>query len=177
MSGPESTNGLPPFEDPFDGEDVEQRIYGTVLQTREPTTASAVAERAECDPKTARKYLDWFTDLGVVTRHEGRPTTFERNDAYFEWRRIDQLATETSLEDIREQVRELSARIADYESKLEAESPEAVDAVAVSDTHKEWSIDEVYGDLADWTTALRERERYERARRQRVRTDRERASD
>jgi len=137
MSDPESMDGPPPFEDPFDGDDVEQRIYGTILQTREPTTASAVAERAECDSKTARKYLDWFTDLGIVTRHDGHPATFERNDAYFEWRRIDQLATENSLEDIRERVRELSARIADYESKFETESPEALDAVAVADAHAE----------------------------------------
>jgi predicted transcriptional regulator len=86
-----STDGPPSFEDPFSEDDVEQRIYGTILQTREPTTASAIAERAECDPKTARKYLSWFGELGIVIRHDGHPATYERNNAYFEWRRINQL--------------------------------------------------------------------------------------
>ncbi len=64
-----------PFEDVFSNDDVEQRIYGTILQTREPTTASAIADSADCDPKTARKYLSWFEDLGIVTRHDGHPAT------------------------------------------------------------------------------------------------------
>jgi len=53
----------PPLQkDAFRGDDVEQRIYGTILQTREPTTASAIADVADCDPKTARKYLGWFSE-------------------------------------------------------------------------------------------------------------------
>ena len=57
MSNTESSDGPPPFEDAFRGDDVEQRIYGTILQTREPATASVIAERVDCDPKTVRKYL------------------------------------------------------------------------------------------------------------------------
>ena len=86
-----STDGPPSFDDPFSEDDVEQRIYGTILQTREPATASAIAERAASDLKTARKYLSWFSELGIVTHHDGHPATYERNDAYFEWRRINQL--------------------------------------------------------------------------------------
>ena len=86
-----STDGPPPFDDPFSEDDVEQRIYGTILQTQEPTTASAIAERAECDSKTARKYLSWFGELGIVIRHDGHPATYKRNNAYFEWRHINQL--------------------------------------------------------------------------------------
>jgi Fic family protein len=71
MSNSESPDGPPSFEDAFRGDDVEQRIYGTILQTREPTTASAIANVADCDPKTARKYLGWFSELGIVTRHDG----------------------------------------------------------------------------------------------------------
>lgn len=166
MADPESSDGPPPFEDTFRGEDVEQRIYGTVLQTREPTTANAIAERAECDPKTARKYLEWFANLGIVTKHDGYPVTYERNDAYFEWRRVDKLASENSPEELQERVQELTSRITEYEATYSAQMPAQVDAIAVAEANDERTIDDVYSDMTDWATAREERERYERARQQ-----------
>ncbi|MEF8820037.1 MAG: sugar-specific transcriptional regulator TrmB [Haloferacaceae archaeon] len=176
MSETGPSDGPPPFEDAFGGDDVEQRIYGTVLQAREPTTASAIADAADCDPKTARKYLRWFDDLGIVVRHDGRPATYERNDAYFEWRRIDQLAADRSIEDLQDRVRELTTRIAEYEATYDAASPAAVDAVAAAEAGDERTIDDVYSDLADWATAREERDRYERARQQRAGGEHERVS-
>lgn len=176
MSDAESMDGPPPFEDPFSGDDVEQRIYGTILQTREPATGSAIAERVECDPKTARKYLGWFADLGIVSRHDGHPATYERNDAYFEWRRINKLAADHSVEELQARVRELTTRITDYEDAYDTATPAAVDAVAVAEASAERTIDDVYSDLTDWTTARAERERYERARQQRTGAEGEQAS-
>ncbi|MFW5918310.1 MAG: DUF7342 family protein, partial [Haloferacaceae archaeon] len=123
MAKPDAADGPPPFEDAFAGDDVEQRIYGTILQTRKPTTASSIADTAECDPKTARKYLDWFEQLGIVTQSESHPVTYERNDAYFEWRRINQLAAEQSVAELQERVRELTTRITEYEDTYDAVSP------------------------------------------------------
>lgn len=166
MTNRGSGDAPPSFEDAFSGDDVEQRIYGTVLQTREPTTASTIADRVDCDPKTARKYLNWFADLGIVTRHDGHPATYERNNAYFEWRRINRLAAEYTVEELQERVRELTSRIVEYENTYDATTPAGVDAIAVAETSDERTIDEVYSDLADWETARRDRERYERARQQ-----------
>lgn len=168
MVDSESTDGPPSFEDTFSGDDVEQRIYGTILQTREPVTASTIADHVDCDPKTARKYLSWFGDLGIVTRHEGHPATYERNDAYFEWRRINQLAANHSLEELQQRASELSAKIATYEDDYDAATPAAVDALTIVEPLDNQSIDDVYSDLADWLTARHERERYERARQQRA---------
>jgi predicted transcriptional regulator len=156
----------PPFENPFDG-DAEQRVYGTVLGLRSPAGVSAVAERADCDPKTARKYLEWFAELGVATRHDGEPTTYERNDAYFEWRRVDRLAAEHTADALREHVQDLSTRIETYEHRYDATRPADVDAVTAA-SGAETTIDEVYADLGDWATAIEERRLHERARRQRV---------
>jgi predicted transcriptional regulator len=177
MSERDAAGGPPPFEDTFSSDDVEQRIYGTVLQTREPTTASAIADVVDCDPKTARKYLGWFDDLGIVTRHDGHPATYERNDAYFEWRRIDQLAADHSVEILRDRVRELTTRIVEYEETYEATTPAAVDAIAVAEASEERTIDDVYSDLADWATAREERDWYERARQQRTGSERDQASN
>lgn len=175
MAETDGSDGPPPFEDAFTAEDVEQRIYGTILQSREPTAASAIADAADCDPKTARKYLEWFDELGILTRHEGHPTTYERNDSYFEWRRINQLAADHSVEELQARVRELTTRIAEYEATYGATSPAAVDAVAAAEERDD-PIDDVYGELADWATAREERDRYERARQQRAGGEREPAS-
>ena len=157
----ESSSGPPSFDEPFAAEDVEQRVYGTLLGMRDPTRATEIAERSDCDPKTARKYLEWFADLGIATRHEGRPVTYERNDAYFEWRRVNDLVATHSAEEIRERVAALSERIETYEREYDADHPQKVDALAV-----EGDINEVYADLNDWTTALRDRRLHERARQQ-----------
>ncbi len=140
---------------------MEQRIYGTLLQTREPTGVTAIAEQSGCDPKTARKYLEWFTDLGIATRHDGRPVTYERNDAYFEWRRVNGLATTNSLEELRSRIADLTERIDSYQQEYHADHPNEVDALGV-----DGDIDTVYADLSDWATALRDRRLHERARQQ-----------
>lgn len=168
MSDGNQDDDPPAFEDPFEEADVEKRLYGAILQTRDPTAAGALAERADCDPKTARKYLRWFSELGIVTRHDGHPTTYERNDAYFEWRRVNRLAGEHSLDDLRRSVSELSEKIQAYEDEYGAETPGEIDAVSTADDRSEANIDDVYADLADWETARRERRLYERARQQRA---------
>jgi predicted ArsR family transcriptional regulator len=160
----------PPFEDPFDGEDVEQQLYGAVLQVRAPTTAGAIAEEVGCDPKTARKYLQWFAELGIVTEHDGHPTTYERNDAYFEWRRINRLAAEYSADELIQQVSELTATIEEYQQRYDTEAPGDVDALAAASGSEEQTVDDVYSDLGDWETARRERRLHERARQQRSET-------
>lgn len=166
MSDTATSDGPPPFEQAFLGDDVEQRIYATVLQTREPTTASAIANQTECDPKSARKYLGWFADLGIVTRHDGHPETYERNDAYFEWRRSNHLAADHSVDELLEHVCELTTCIAEYEDTYDAATPAAVDALSIAAERDGRTIDDVYGDLSDWATARQERTRYERARQQ-----------
>lgn len=162
-------DGPPPFDAVFEGEDVEQRVYGTILQTREPTTARVISEQALCDPKSARKYLEWFADLGIVTRYDGQPVTYERNDAYFEWRRINQLAAEHTVEELKAEVRELTNRITDHEAAYDAARPADVDAIVAVEDAEGRTIDDVYSDLADWETALTSRRLYERARQQRTR--------
>ncbi|MFC7205230.1 sugar-specific transcriptional regulator TrmB [Haloferax namakaokahaiae] len=176
MSNSDPPGGPSSFEDAFRGEDVEQRVYGTVLQTRAPTTASTIANQSDCDPKTARKYLGWFSNLGIVTRHEGHPATYERNDAYFEWRRINELAAEHSVEDLQQRVQDLTTRLSEYEDTYNAATPASVDAIAAAEKSEDRTIDDIYSDLGDWATARDERKRYERARQQRATSETEQVS-
>jgi predicted transcriptional regulator len=156
-----SDNAPPPFENPFDTEtSAEERVYNTVIQTREPTTAKTVADNAECDPKTARKYLEWFSRLGVVTEHDGEPPTYERNGRYFEWRRINELASKPAAE-LQSQVQSLAERIETYEGRYDADNPGEVDALAPPD---DISTETAFSELTDWQTARSELQRHEQAR-------------
>jgi DNA-binding transcriptional regulator GbsR (MarR family) len=116
-------DGPPPFERPFEGVDTKQRVYGAVLHAREPMTAANIAERADCSEESARTHLSFYTDLGIVIRHEGRPVRYERNDDYFEWRRVNELAQEHTVEELQRRVSELTDRIKAYRDDYGADSP------------------------------------------------------
>ncbi|AQL43281.1 transcriptional regulator [Halorientalis sp. IM1011] len=152
--------GPPPFERPFEGEDTKQRVYGAVLHAREPMTAAEIAERADCSEESARTHLSFYADLGIVIQHEGRPVRYERNDDYFEWRRVNELARDRTVEELQSRVSDLTDRIEAYCEKYDADTPAAVDALEYSPER----VDEVYTDLGDWATAIEERRLHERAR-------------
>nr|WP_256412339.1 transcriptional regulator [Halorubrum rubrum] len=154
-------DGPPPFERPFEGEDTKQRVYGAVLHAREPMAAAEIADRADCSAESARTHLSFYADLGIVVRHEGRPVRYERNDDYFEWRRVNTLARERTVDELQSGVSELTGRIEAFRDEYGADSPADVDVLEFDAGR----IDDVYADLGEWTTALEERRLHERARR------------
>jgi DNA-binding transcriptional regulator GbsR (MarR family) len=154
-------DGPPPFDRPFEGEDTKQRVYGAVLHAREPMTAAEIAERADCSEESARTHLTFYSDLGIVIRHEGRPVRYERNDDYFEWRRVNELAQENTVEELQARVSELNERLETYREKYDAETPAEVDVLEFDPKQ----VDDVYVDLGDWATVIEERRLHERARR------------
>lgn len=156
-----SGDAPPPFGNPFDtAVSAEERVYNTVIQIRQPKTANTVADDAECDPKTARKYLGWFSRLGVVTEYDGEPPTYERNERYFEWRRINELASKPAAE-LQSQVQSLVERIETYEQRYDTDDPSEVDALAPPD---DISPETAFAELTDWQTARSELRRHEQAR-------------
>lgn len=156
-----SPEEMPTINDPFErDEDAEKRVYATVLGTREPTAARAIADKAGCDPKTARKYLDWFARLGIVLEHDGQPRTYERNDSFFEWRYANELAESYTSEELRERVAELSKRVETYRERYDAEDPSEVDALAVTSG----DVEAVWAELTDWASVLQELRQHDRAR-------------
>ncbi|RQG86679.1 transcriptional regulator [Natrarchaeobius halalkaliphilus] len=153
-------DGPPPFDSPFENEDTKQRVYGAVLHAREPMTAAEIAERADCSEESARTHLSFYADLGIVIHHEGRPARYERNDDYFEWRRVNELAREHAVEELQARVSEFTERIERYRDEYGADSPADVDVLEFDATQ----VDDVYVDLGDWATAIEERRLHERAR-------------
>lgn len=154
-------DGPPPFDRPFDGEDTKQRVYGAILHARDPMTAGEIAERADCSTESARTHLSFYADLGIVIKHEGRPVRYERNDDYFEWRRVNELAREKTVDELQTRVSELTDRIEDYRTEYDADTPADVDVLEF-DAER---IDDIYVELGQWATAIEERALHERARR------------
>lgn len=161
MTSDTRRDGPPPFDRPFEGEDTKQRVYGAVLHAREPTTAAEIADSADCSEASARTHLSFYADLGIVIRYEGRPARYERNDDYFEWRRVNELAREHTVDELQARVSEFTDRIEAYRDEYGADSPTEVDVLEYDAAH----VDDVYVDLGDWATALEERRLHERARR------------
>lgn len=159
---PQASDGSPNLDTSFEGESAMERIYSVLVQTRAATPASAIAEQARCHPDTARKYLDWFAQLGLAIAHEGRPETFERNEAYFEWRYVTELVAQHSLDDLRTQLRSIQERLDAYREEYGSDEPSLVDARSVADATTD--LDEVWADLADWATLEDELRLHERAR-------------
>ena len=160
MTAQESRDNPPPFERPFEAEDTKQRVYGAILQAREPMTAAEIATRADCSDESARTHLAFYADLGIVIRHDGRPVKYERNDEYFEWRRVNELARTKTVEELQTRVAELTDRIEEYRTEYDADSPAKVDVLEFDASR----VDGIYTDLGDWATAIEERELHERAR-------------
>ncbi|MFP8954060.1 transcriptional regulator [Natrialbaceae archaeon A-arb3/5] len=161
MTADAGRDGPPPFDRLFEREDTKQRVYGAVLHAREPMTAAEVAERADCSADSARTHLSFYADLGIVIRHEGRPVRYERNDDYFEWRRVNELARENTVDELQARVSELTDRIKEYRDEYSADSPAEVDVLEFDAKR----VDDAYVDLGDWETAIEERRLHERARR------------
>lgn len=125
-------DGPPAFDPVFEDASAEERVYAVVLQIREPTPVSELTERADCDRATARKYLDWFAELSIVTKYNTQqPVTYERNEAYFEWRRINEIAQEYTIDELRDRVGTIRDRILTYQETYNATTPSTVNALSV----------------------------------------------
>lgn len=157
---PERDGEPPDFESLTDPEDVvrgertRDDFFDAVLGLSEPATASDVAELAGRGVDAAREYLEWFEELGIVTRVSETPATYQRNQAYLNWRRVQRLRDEYSDEDLLEFLQGESERAESFGDQFNAASPEAVSITEhASETGR--SIEDVWEDVSAWKTARR----------------------
>jgi predicted ArsR family transcriptional regulator len=126
------------------------RIRSVAAGLREPATAGTIADRAECSTNAARKHLDALADLGVVQRSEGaNGSRYARNDAYFRWRRANELATANSVDSLLEALAALEARDGAFRDRFDAAIPEDVE-IPADGTHSD--IEARLDALSEWKT-------------------------
>ena len=128
-----------------------ERLLDVVVGLRMPTKVSAIAEYADCDTETARDYLEWFDEMGMVHRHDGRPVRYERNDAYFEWRRIDRIREEHSEQEIVDTLGDTLEQIEDFRAQFDATHPDEVSLVNATQ-EQNLSTEAAWEALSEWET-------------------------
>lgn len=143
---------------------IEERIYSLLVETTEGVTAPAVAEQLSCSTDTARKYLNWFSELGIASKHDGRPVQYERNTEYFEWRYVNELANTRSLDTLRERVIEIQERIESFQDRYDATDPARIDVFDAAD-RLDMTIADAWDDLSTWASLEDELRLHDRARR------------
>ena len=143
---------------------IRERLLDVVIGLRTPTKVSTIADRADCDTETARDYLEWFDEMGMVQRHDGRPVRYERNDAYFQWRRIDRIREEYSEQEIVDALGDTLEQIEDYRTQFDATHP---DEVSLVDTTQEQNLstEAAWEAVSEWETLKQRAELLDAARR------------
>ena len=131
-------------------QDTRTRIRGVITGTQEPATAAVIADRAGCSTNAARKHLTDLVDLGVARTVDDETTVrYARNDAYFRWRRANELATTATVEKLLDQLDELETRDTQFKTQFDAEAPSGV-ALPDDATHGE--LEARLQTLSEWQT-------------------------
>jgi predicted ArsR family transcriptional regulator len=165
--GDESPPDLDELESPdalVESGPIRERLLDVVTGLRTPTKVAEIADLADCDTETARDYLEWFDEMGMVHRHDGRPVRYERNDAYFQWRRIDRIREEYAEREIVEALADTIERIEDYRVQFDADDPGEVSLVEAS---QDMATEEAWEALSEWKTLERRAALLDAARRDR----------
>ncbi|EMA54850.1 DUF7342 family protein [Halococcus salifodinae] len=126
-----------------------QRVYDVITGATEYTSAKEIGERADCSTDGARRVLSQLIEMGIVEYQGDRPREYRRNDSYFRWRRVDTLAREHSVSDLREQVDALLEEDQSFQDRFEAPDPNAVSPAVFEHVEHE-SIHEQWEGLTRW---------------------------
>ncbi|WP_142860663.1 DUF7342 family protein [Salinigranum halophilum] len=140
----------------------DERVYRTALELTSPTRVVEVAERADCSKNSARRHLRRLADIGVLTRVTENPEAFERNESYFEWRRLNRLS-ELDDDEYRDRLGELLSEDETYRETYDVETPDEIDPLEYGEYG---DAEKVWLDLNNWTAIRREIRDLRRSRRE-----------
>lgn len=132
-----------------------QRVYDALTGVSEPVSASEFADRASCSENGARDALDQLVEMGIATRTDGRPARYGRNDAYFEWRRVESLVEDHPPDELRSRLSELLEADERFREQYGVPDPDAVSSTDVGLTDGE-ALEERWDDVREWRTVRRD---------------------
>lgn len=159
---PPAFDALTPPDELVRGKRTRDDFFDAVLGLDTPATAGEVAERAGHGVDAAREYLEWFEGMGIVTQVTESPATYERNQAYLNWRRVQSLREDYSTGELVEFLETETGRAETFAQQFDAASPDDISiSTYASDTGQ--SIEDVWEDVSAWKTARRRIRLLERA--------------
>lgn len=141
---------------------IRERMLDVVYQLREPTPVAAIADRVDCDTETARDYLEWFAEAGIVREHPGRPVRYESNRSYLRWRRVERIRTQYTDEEIVTELETVLGELEDYREQFGVTDPGEVSLLEAADAD---DIAEAWETLSEWKTVQKRAELLDAARR------------
>jgi hypothetical protein len=130
----------------------KERVYEVVTSLTDPTPVATIAERADCSPNGARSNLEWFVELGIVDRVADEPALYRRNDAYFEFLRVNRLASEYGGGELSALIEEYERREASLAAAFDVDDPDDIDPLTF-DT--DGDFESLYDRLSEWRTVRR----------------------
>ena len=151
-SGPPDKSMPSDFAERLESAPTDERVYRVALEITEPTTVSEVASRADCSKNAARRHLKRLADIGLLTTVMEDPATYERNESYFRWRRLNRLA-ELSEDESNERLRELLSKHESYKDKYGVETPDELDPLEYDEFG---DAERVWLDINDWRAVRNE---------------------
>ncbi|WP_257299933.1 hypothetical protein [Haloarchaeobius sp. FL176] len=161
-SEPPDFEALTPPEELVRGDRTRDDFLDAVLALDTPTRVSEVAELAGHGVDAAREYLEWFEQLGIVVRVTESPATYERNQDYLNWRRVQRLQREYTTEELLEYLTSASERDEEYTELFGVDAPDEV-SISVHASETDQSVEAVWRELSEWQTTRRRIELLERA--------------
>ncbi|QGA81934.1 hypothetical protein [Halomicrobium sp. LC1Hm] len=144
------------------GDRTRDDFFDAVLALDSPATASDVADLAGHGVDAAREYLEWFEQMGIVRKVTESPATYERNQEYLNWRRVQTLRNEYTAEELVDLLETESERVETLQSEFEATSPNEISISRYANETGQ-SIENVWERLSAWRTARRRVTLLERA--------------
>ena len=139
-----------------------QRVYDVITGVTDYASASDIAERADCSPDGARSALTQLAEMGIVDRRGSRPAEYRRNEAYFEWKRVETLADDHSPAELRERLDDLLEEDADLQRSFGVPDPDAATVARIEgDDHE--AVHDRLDSLSRWRTVRHDIELLQRA--------------
>ncbi|NGM69908.1 hypothetical protein G6M89_12955 [Natronolimnobius sp. AArcel1] len=153
------------LEDPADlirGERTRDDFFDTVLGLDSPATVSDIADRAGHGVDAAREYLEWFARMGIVAQVTDSPATYERNDGYLRWRRVQQLQSQYTVDELLSALETERAADEEFTTTFEVDSPSDI-SIAAYASATDQPVADVWEELSSWQTTRRRIDLLERA--------------
>jgi len=147
------------WEDPstvVSGERTRDDFLDVALQLREPTPIPEIAERAGRGEDSAREYMRFFAELGVVKQVTEGPEQYRVDRDYLRWRRTRRVKQQYTPDEIAEMLSETTDAIDEYRGDFGVDSPERVSVVEYAEK-SDMDVEEVWRRVSRWKTEVSRR--------------------
>lgn len=132
-----------------------QRVYDVITGITDYTTATALSERADCSADGARSALSQLVEMGIAEQRGNRPTEYRRNESYFRWKRVETVARDYSVAELREQIDTLLEKDQAWSDRFDAPDPDSISPALFEDIEHE-TIHERWEGLTRWRSVRRD---------------------